>query len=45
MQEAITLKKLPDDVKTYLSKFNLNNCFTCGTCTNGCPITGDPNMK
>ncbi len=45
MQEAIILKKLPDDVGEYLSKFNLNLCFTCGTCANGCPITGNPNMR
>lgn len=45
MQEPITIKKLPDDIGKYLSKFNLSRCFTCGTCTNGCPITGNPNME
>ena len=45
MEGSITVKKLPDDVREYLSKFDLNACFTCGTCTNGCPITGNPNMQ
>ena len=45
MQEAITVKILPDDIRDYLSKFDLNACFTCGTCTNGCPITGNPDMQ
>ena len=45
MPEPMTIKKLPDDVRSYLSKFNLTRCFTCGTCTNGCPITGNPNMQ
>ena len=45
MQEAIAVKRLPDDIRDYLSKFDLNVCFTCGTCTNGCPITGNPDMQ
>ena len=44
MQEAIVIKKLQNDVRDYLSQFNLDRCFTCGTCTNGCPITGSPDM-
>jgi len=42
MPETFVPQKLPDDVKNYLSKFNLNLCFTCGTCSGGCPITGNP---
>jgi Fe-S oxidoreductase len=45
MQEAIQLRKMQDDVREYLSKFDLNLCLTCGTCTNGCPITGTPGME
>jgi len=45
MQEAIQRHKLPEDVKKYLDKFDLNLCLTCGTCTNGCPITGTPGME
>ncbi len=48
MQEAvtpITPQRLPEDVKQYLDKFDLNLCLTCGTCTNGCPITGTPGME
>jgi Fe-S oxidoreductase len=45
MEEALLNPKLKDPVKDYLSKFNLNLCLTCGTCTNGCPITGTPGME
>jgi dimethylglycine catabolism B len=45
MAESLYLRKLPDEIKKYLSKFNLNTCFTCGTCSGGCPITGNPNME
>ncbi|MFO7986981.1 MAG: hypothetical protein R6U38_14065 [Desulfatiglandaceae bacterium] len=45
MQEMISPKKLPDPVREELAKFDLNACFTCGTCTNGCPITGSPGME
>ena len=38
-------KKLPDDVSSYLSKFDLNACFTCGACSGGCPVTGTPGME
>ncbi len=45
MGEPILNPNLKDPVKEYLSKFNLNLCLTCGTCTNGCPITGNPDME
>jgi Fe-S oxidoreductase len=45
MQELIKPKRLPDDISSYLSKFDLNACFTCGTCSGGCPITGSPGME
>ena len=44
MQEPVKIEKLPEEISSYLSKFNLNACFTCGTCTNGCPITETPGM-
>jgi len=44
MQEALEPRKVPDPIKEYLSQFDLNLCLTCGTCSNGCPITGDPEM-
>lgn len=43
--EAIQRKQLPESIKEYLSKFDLNLCLTCGTCTNGCPITGGPGAE
>ncbi len=43
--QVIQRQKLPQDVREYLSKFDLNLCLTCGTCTNGCPITGTPGME
>lgn len=45
MTEALSPKRLPKDVQDHLSKFDLNACMTCGTCTNGCPITGTPGME
>lgn len=44
MEQAIVNPKLKDPIKAYLQKFDLNLCMTCGTCTNGCPITGNPDM-
>ena len=44
MQEPVKIEKLPEEISSYLSTFNLNACFTCGTCTNGCPITETPGM-
>lgn len=43
--EALTPRKLQDDVREYLNQFDLNLCLTCGTCSNGCPITGTPGME
>ncbi|GLI36409.1 (Fe-S)-binding protein [Desulforhabdus amnigena] len=43
--EAIERKHLPDSIQQYLSNYDLNLCLTCGTCTNGCPITGDPGAE
>jgi len=40
MEQTVLNPALKNSVKEYLSKFNLNLCLTCGTCTNGCPVTG-----
>ncbi len=40
MSQALTPAALPPEVKEKLS--NLNLCLTCGTCSAGCPITGNP---
>jgi Fe-S oxidoreductase len=45
MQTALVPRKLPESVREQIDKFNLNLCMTCGTCTNGCPITGTPGME
>ena len=45
MQEVLLNPALSDPVKKYLSKFNLNLCLTCGTCTNGCPATTTPLLE
>jgi len=44
MEQTILNPRLKDPIKAYLQKFDLNLCLTCGTCTNGCPITGNPDM-
>lgn len=43
--QVVQRQKLPNEVRQYLSKFDLSLCLTCGTCTNGCPITGTPGME
>jgi Fe-S oxidoreductase len=40
MEQAALNPRLKNPVKEYLNKFDLNLCLTCGTCTNGCPVTG-----
>ncbi len=40
MEQPLLNPILKNPVKEYLSKFNLSLCLTCGTCTNGCPVTG-----
>lgn len=42
MSELIRPQKLPEDVLEKLEGANLNLCLTCGTCSGGCPITGNP---
>ncbi len=43
MQDTLlTPQGLPDQVKQYLGKFDLNLCLTCGTCSAGCPVSGTP---
>ncbi|MCF8033754.1 MAG: (Fe-S)-binding protein [Desulfarculaceae bacterium] len=42
MTQAIRPKKLPQEAFEKLNGANLNLCLTCGTCSGGCPITGDP---
>jgi len=44
MSQVVTPKRLPAEAQEKLAGLNLNLCFTCGTCSSGCPITGNPNM-
>ena len=43
--QALQIKPVPDEIREYLGKFDLNLCLTCGTCSSGCPITGTPGME
>ena len=45
MQTTAMPKPLPDPIRDYLSKFDLNLCMICGTCTNGCHLTGAPGLE
>lgn len=45
MQTTAIPKQLADPIRDYLSKFDLNLCMICGTCTNGCPLTGAPGLE
>jgi Fe-S oxidoreductase len=42
---ALKPKKIAEDIRNYLNQLNLSYCLTCGTCTNGCPITGNPGAE
>ncbi len=42
---ALQPKKLKEEIRQHLEKLNLSYCLTCGTCTNGCPITGNPGAE
>jgi Fe-S oxidoreductase len=42
---ALKPKKVAEDIRNYLNQLNLSYCLTCGTCTNGCPITGNPGAE
>ncbi len=44
MEAVIIPHKLPDLVREHLAGLNLERCFTCGTCTSGCPVTETPGM-
>ncbi len=38
-------RAMPAGVREYLDKFDFNACTACGTCSNGCPVTGTPGME
>jgi Fe-S oxidoreductase len=42
MSEPLIPKELPAEAREKLASLNLSYCLTCGTCTGGCPITGNP---
>lgn len=33
-------KVLPEEVANHLAKFDFSTCMACGTCSNGCPVSG-----
>ncbi len=43
--ETIRIQKVSEELKDYFSNYNLNTCFTCGTCSGGCPATGTPELE
>jgi Fe-S oxidoreductase len=42
---TMQISELPDGMRQHLSKYDLNACLACGTCSSGCPITGMPGME
>ncbi len=38
-------REIPKDLKAKLSALNMETCYTCGTCSSGCPITGTPGVQ
>jgi Fe-S oxidoreductase len=43
--EELAIKKVHKKLKNFFSNYDLYQCFTCGTCANGCPITGMPEVQ
>jgi len=43
--ELVQPKAMDNDVREFLDKFDFSACMVCGTCSNGCPITGTPGME
>lgn len=43
--DALEVKKIKTEIKERLSKFDFSLCYTCGTCSSGCPIPGTPGME
>ncbi len=43
--EALKIKKLNNELRTFLNIFNPNLCLSCGICAGGCPATGIPELK
>jgi len=40
----LNIKKVKPKLRNYLKGYNLNLCYTCGTCASGCPISGMPGI-
>ena len=43
--EQLIIRKVDPILKKFFTNYDLRQCFTCGTCANGCPITGMPEMN
>lgn len=43
--EAVIPRPMELEVREFLNKFDFSACMICGTCSNGCPITGTPGME
>jgi Fe-S oxidoreductase len=43
--ESLIIKKVDPKLKNFFANYDLKQCFTCGTCANGCPISGMPEMN
>jgi Fe-S oxidoreductase len=43
--ELIRPGELPSEIKTYLDRFDLSACMSCGSCTSGCPTSAAPGYE
>lgn len=43
--EVITPTSLSEDMRTYLGRFDLAACVSCGSCASGCPSSGAPGFE
>ena len=42
--EEVIVKKVESKLKNFFYNYDLNLCLACGTCANGCPLTGMPEL-
>jgi Fe-S oxidoreductase len=43
--ESLIIKKVDPKLKNFFTNYDLKQCFTCGTCANGYPISGMPELN
>ena len=43
--EPMIIRRVDPKLKSFFANYDLDRCLACGTCANGCPISGMPGMN